>query len=192
MRFCVDYRRLKEVTIPESYRLPAKMTLWTLLEGLQYSRYSTFPTGFTNYPWIKPPVPKTAISTRRGLYQWTIVPFGILNGSPAFQGRLDSVLAGLTFECCFLYLDDIVVYSKSSEQHMDALNKVLTALRDSGLKLAASTCSCGVNRVTYLGHIICKHGIEVDPDKLQAVRDFSVPRNTTEVREFHGLCNYFR
>jgi hypothetical protein len=69
---------------------------------------------------------------------------------------------------------------------------VFSAHRDAGLKLNASKCSFGVNRVTFLGHIISKHGKEVDPDKVQAVRNFPVPRNTTEVRAFHGLCNYFR
>jgi RNase H-like domain found in reverse transcriptase len=75
---------------------------------------------------------------------------------------------------------------------MDALDKVFIALRDAGLKLNASKCSFGVNRVTYLGHIISKHGIEMDPDKVQAVRDFPVPRNTTKVRAYLGLCNYSR
>jgi hypothetical protein len=74
---------------------------------------------------------------------------------------------------------------------MDALDKIFTALRDAGLKLNVSKCSFGVNRVTYLEHIISKHGIVVDPDKVQAVRDFPIPRNTTEVRAFHGLCNSF-
>jgi Reverse transcriptase (RNA-dependent DNA polymerase) len=123
------------------------------------------------------------------LYQWTTVPFGIRNGPAAFQRLLHSVLAVFTFECS--YLDDIIVYSKSSEQLVDALNKVYTALRDAGLKLNASKCSFGVNRVTYLGHIISKHGIEADPDKVQAVRDFSVPRNTTEVRAFHAFAITF-
>jgi hypothetical protein len=75
---------------------------------------------------------------------------------------------------------------------MVALDKVFTALRDAGLKLNPSKCAFGVNRVTYLGHIISKNGIEVDPDKRQAVCDFPIPKNTTEVRAFHGLCNYFR
>jgi hypothetical protein len=94
--------------------------------------------GFHQLPLDKASRAKSAFSTRRGLYQWTSVPFGIRNGLAAFQRLLDSVLAGLAFECCLLYLDEIIVYSKSFEQHMDALDKVFTALRDSGLKLAAS------------------------------------------------------
>jgi Reverse transcriptase (RNA-dependent DNA polymerase) len=147
--------------------------------------------GFHHLPLDKASRAKTAFSTRRGLYQWATVFFDIRSGPAAFQRLLDSVLAGLAFECCLLYLDDIIVYRKSFEQHMDALDKVLTAIRDAGYKLNVSKCSFGVNRVTYLGHIISKHGIEVDPEKVQAVRDFPAPRNTTEVRAFHGLCNYF-
>jgi Reverse transcriptase (RNA-dependent DNA polymerase) len=122
----------------------------------------------------------------------TIVPFGIRNGPAIFQRLFYSVLAGLTIECCLLYFDDITVCRKSFDQHVDALDKVFTALRDAGPKLNASKCSFGVNRITYLEHIISIRETEVDPDKVQAVRDFPVPRNTTEVRSFHGLCNYFR
>jgi hypothetical protein len=86
-----------------------------------------------------------------------------------------------------LFLDDIIVYSSSFNDHMVPLDKNFTALRDAGLKLNPSKCAFGVNRVTYLGHVISKNGIEVDPDKVQAVRDFPVPKNTTEVRAFHGL-----
>jgi hypothetical protein len=75
---------------------------------------------------------------------------------------------------------------------MNALDKVFTALRDAGLEINASKCYFGANRVTYLGHIISKHWIKIDPDKVQAVRDFPVPRGITEVSAFHGLCNYFR
>jgi Reverse transcriptase (RNA-dependent DNA polymerase) len=146
---------------------------------------------FINYHLIKRPGPKAAFSTRRGLYQWTTVPFGIRNGPAAFQRLLDLVLAGLTFECCLLYLDDIIVYSSSFNDHMVALDKVFTALRDAGLKLNASKCAVGVNRVTYLGHIISKNGIEVDPDKVQVVRDFPVPKNTTEVEHFTAYVIIF-
>jgi hypothetical protein len=98
----------------------------------------------------------------------------------------------VTVQYIYHNLDDIIVYSKSFEQHTDVLDKVFTALRDAGLKLNASKFSFGVNRVTYFGHIIFKHGIEVDLDKVQAVREFPVPRNTIEVRAFYGFCNYFR
>jgi Reverse transcriptase (RNA-dependent DNA polymerase) len=192
MRFCVDYRRLNEVTIPGAYRLPRQYDTMDALGGSTIFSVPDLSHRFHQLPLDKASRAKTALSTRRGLYLWTTVPFGIRNGPAAFQRLLDSVLAGLTFECCLLYLDDIIVYSKSFEQHMDALDKVFTTLHDAGLKLNASKCSFDVNRVTYLGHIISEHGIEVDPDKVQAVRDFPAPRNTTEVRAFHGLCNYFR
>jgi Reverse transcriptase (RNA-dependent DNA polymerase) len=134
---------------------------------------------------------KTAFSTRRGLYQWTTVLFGIRNGPATFQRLLDSVLAGLTFECCLLYLDGSIVYSKPFEQHTDALDKVFTALRDAGLKLYASKCSFGVNLVTYLGNIISKHGIEVDSDKVQAVRDFPVLCAAKDETSVEFMCRMF-
>jgi hypothetical protein len=154
MRFCVDYRRLNEVTIPDAYRLPRKDDTLDALGGSKIFSVLDFSHGFHQLPLDKASRAKTAFSTRLGLYQWTTVHFGIRNGPAAFQRRLDSVLAGLTFECCLLYLDDILVNRKSFEQHMDALDKVFTALRVAGHKLNASKCSFGVYRVTYLGHII--------------------------------------
>jgi hypothetical protein len=146
--------------------------------------------GFHQLPLDKSSRPTTAFSTRRGLYQWTTVPFGIRNGPAAFQRLLDSVLAGL--KCCLLYLDDIIVYSKTFDEHLLSLDKVFTAIRSAGLKLNAKKCAFGVRRVSYLGHVISKDGVEVDSHKVQTARNFPVPKNTTEVREFHGMCNYFR
>jgi Reverse transcriptase (RNA-dependent DNA polymerase) len=105
---------------------------------------------------------KTAFSAWRGIYNWTTVPFGIRNGPAAFHRLLHSVLAGLTFECCLLSLDDLIVYGKSFENHMTALDKVYTALRDAVLKLNRSKCSLDDIGVTYLGHITSNEGIEVD------------------------------
>jgi Reverse transcriptase (RNA-dependent DNA polymerase) len=115
MRFCVDYRRLNEVTIPDAYRLPRQDDAMDALGGSIIFSVLDLSHGFHQLPLDKASRSKTAFSTRRGLYQWTTVPFGIRNGHAAFQRLLDSVLAGLTFECCLLYLDDIIVYSKSFE-----------------------------------------------------------------------------
>jgi Reverse transcriptase (RNA-dependent DNA polymerase)/RNase H-like domain found in reverse transcriptase len=192
MQFCADHRRLNELTIPGAYRFPRQYDTMDALERSSIFSGFELSHGFHQFPSGKASRARTAFSTRRGLYQWTTAHFGIRNGPAAFQRLFDYVLAGLIFECCILYRDDIIVYSKSFEQHMDELDKVFTALSDAVLKLNAPKCFFGVNRVTYLGHIISKHGIEVDPDKVQAVRDFPVPRNTTEVRAFNDLCNYFR
>jgi hypothetical protein len=143
--------------------------------------------GFHQLPLDKASRAKTAFLKRRGLYQCTMFPLIFRNGPAAFQRLLDSVLAGRTFKCYLLYLDDIINYSKSFEQHMDALDKAFTALHDTDLKINSFKCSFGVNRIAYLGHVISKHGI--DPDKVQSVRDFPVPRNTTEARAFQGLSN---
>jgi Reverse transcriptase (RNA-dependent DNA polymerase) len=147
MRFCVDYKRLNEVTIPDAYRLPRQDDAMDALGGSIIFSVLDLSHGFHQLPLDKASRSKTAFSTRRGLYQWTTVPFGIRNGPAAFQRLLDSVLAGLTFECCLLYLDDIIVYSKSFEQHVNALDKDFTALRDAGLNLNSSKCSFGVNRL---------------------------------------------
>jgi Reverse transcriptase (RNA-dependent DNA polymerase)/RNase H-like domain found in reverse transcriptase len=192
MRLCIDYRRLNEVTLPDAYRLPRQEDTMDALGGSTTFSVLDLSHGFHQLPLDKSSRPKTAFSTRRGLYQWTTVPFGIRNGPAAFQRLLDSVLAGLTFECCLLYLDDIIVYSKTFDEHLLSIDKAFTAIRSAGLKLNAKKCAFGVRRVSNLGHVISKDGVEVDSHKVQAVRNFPVPKNTTEVRAFHGMCNYFR
>jgi Reverse transcriptase (RNA-dependent DNA polymerase) len=165
MPLCIDYRRLNEATLPDAYRLPRQDdTMDARGESTIFSSLDLSP-GFHQLPLDKSSRLKTALSTRRGLCQWTTVPFGIRNGPAAFQRLLDSVLAGPTFECCLLYLYDIIVYSKTFDEHLLSLDKGLTAIRSAGLKLNAKNCAFGVRQVSYLGHVISKDGVEVDSHK---------------------------
>jgi Reverse transcriptase (RNA-dependent DNA polymerase) len=130
-RFCVDYWRLNEETIPDA--LPRQDDTMDALGGSTIFSVLDLSHRFHQLPLDKASRAKTAFSTRRGLYQLNTVPFGIRNCPAVFQRLLDSVLAWLTFGCCLIYLDDIIVYSKSFEQHRDVLDKVFSALLDAGL-----------------------------------------------------------
>jgi Reverse transcriptase (RNA-dependent DNA polymerase) len=133
LRFCVDYRRLNEITIPDAYRLPRQDDTMDALGGSTIFYVLDVSHGFHQLHLDKASRAKTASATRRGFRQWTTVRFGIRNGPAAFRCLLDSVLAGLTFECCLLYLDNIIVYSRSFADHLHALEKVFTALRCAGI-----------------------------------------------------------
>jgi Reverse transcriptase (RNA-dependent DNA polymerase) len=162
MRFCVDSRRLNELTVPDSYKLPRQDDTMDALGGSTIFSVLYLSHSFHQLPLGKASRSKTAFLTRRGQYQWTTVPFGIRNRPAAFQRLLDSVLVGLTFECCLLYLDDTIGYSSSFNDHMVALDKVFTALRDTGLNLNASKCAFGVKRVTYLCHMLAPALLKLD------------------------------
>ena len=118
---------------------------------------------------------KTAFTTRNGHFEFNVVPFGLTNAPATFERLMECVLAGLTFEECLIYLDDIVVFSTTFDQHLERLKAVFQRLREAGMKLKASKCHFAKMEVKYLGHIESKQGIRADPDKLNAMANYPVP-----------------
>lgn len=127
-----------------------------------------------------------------GLWQFKVLPFG-LKGAPAtFERLMEKVLAGLTWKVCLVYLDDIVVFSKTFDEHLNNLSEVCKRMRGANLKLHPSKCILLQNEVTFLGHKVSKDGIRTDEEKIISVRDWPTPRNVKDVRSFVGLCSYYR
>ena len=120
------------------------------------------------------------------------MPFGLTNAPPTFQRLMECVLAGMTYEQCLIYLDDIIVFSTSFEQHLQRLQTVFQHLAKVGLKLKGKKCHFVKSEVRYLGHIVSKKGIEADPEKLHAMQNYPVPRDIKELKQFLGLTNYYR
>jgi len=120
------------------------------------------------------------------------MPFGLCNASATFQRLMDTVLAGLNFEICLVYLDDIIIFSRTLDEHLERLSKLFQRLRESNLKLKPSKCRLLQTQVTFLGYTVSKHGIGTDPDKIAAVRDWPTPANLRQCRAFIGLCQYYR
>ena len=135
---------------------------------------------------------KTAFTTYSGLFEFLVLPFGLTNAPATFQRLMECVLRGLTWRVCLIYLDDVIVFSKTFEEHLANLRLVFTRFRAAGIKLKPSKCHFGRTEVPYLGHIVSKDGVRPDPDKIRAVQEFPVPRNVHEVRSFLGLANYYR
>ena len=135
---------------------------------------------------------KTAFSTGQGLWQFTVMPFGLCNAPATFQRLMESVMRGLTYDACLLYLDDIIVVGNTFEDHLGNLGKVLQRLQAANLKLNAKKCQLFCKKVHYLGHIISPTGVATDPEKTQAVRDWPCPKDKRELRSFLGLCSYYR
>ena len=120
------------------------------------------------------------------------MPFGLTSSPSTFERLMELILAGLRFETCLIYLDDIIVYGKTFEEELKRLEEVFVRFRSSGLKLKPSRCVLFQKRVTYLGHIVSESGIATDPGKIERVCEWPVPENVTEIKSFLGLAGYYR
>lgn len=192
LRFCVDYRGLNSVTFRDAYPLPR---IDDTLDRL--SRAKIFSTlDFANGYWqIRVAVHdrhKTAFVTHRGLFEFNVMPFGLTNAPATFQRTMDLLLAGIAWQYCLVYLDDIIVFSATFDEHLQHLDEIFSRLRAANLHLKASKCQFAHDRVNYLGHVISPNGVEPDPDKIAAVRNTPAPKNVAEVRSFLGLANYYK
>ncbi|TPX32853.1 hypothetical protein SmJEL517_g04106 [Synchytrium microbalum] len=191
IRFCVDYRKLNAITVKDSYPLPLQQDL---LDTIDKEFYSTLDlaAGYWQIPVAKEDVSKTAFVTHDGLYEFIRMPFGLTNAPATFQRFMDTVLSGLKWHNCLVYLDDIVIFSNTFDDHLKDVEKVLNRLVNAGLSLKASKCDFFAAEVEYLGHVVSRHGIKPGPRKIQAVKEFKVPSNQSDTRTFLGLCSYYR
>ena len=192
LRFCVDYRQLNELTYKDSYPLPRISSCLDALGGSSFFSTLDLRSGFWQTAMDPRDADKTSFISRRGQFRFKVLSFGLANAPSLFQRIMDLVLAGLSWECCLVYVDDIVVFSKTFEQHIVRLTEVFNRLSGAGLKLKPNKCKLFQRRVTFLGHIVSGDGIEADPEKIAAIVDWPVPKNVGEVRSFLGLCSYYR
>ncbi|GFX31606.1 retrovirus-related Pol polyprotein from transposon 17.6 [Trichonephila clavipes] len=169
-RFCVDHRQLNDVTKKDSYPLPRiDDTLDTLASNTWFSTLD-LKSGY----WQVEPHPdhkeKTAFTMGQGLWQFKVMPFGLCNAPATFEHLMETVLGGLSYNACLVYLDDIIV-GRSFEEHLKYIRRVLQKLKEAKLKLSPSKCHLFRREVTYLRHIISADGVRIDPDKISAVKD---------------------
>ena len=191
-RCCIDYRQLNSVTTRDAYPLPRiDSCLDAMAEARWFSTYD-LRSSYHQVPVAEEDMDKTTFICPRGMYRYRTMPFGLCNAGATFQRLMDVVLSGLNLEICLVYLDDIVVYSKTTEQHLERLEAVLTRLSRAGLKLKPEKCKFFQKSVSFLGHIISDQGIGTDPEKIRAVVEWPVPTNVRQVRSFIGLASYYR
>lgn len=191
-RMVIDYRMLNEKTIGDAYPLPNITEILDQLGSAKYFSIFDLASGFHQIPMNKEDAAKTAFSTPYGHYQFNRMPFGLKNAPATFQRLMDQVLTGLQGTELFVYLDDIVLYASSLQEHAIKFKKLAEKLRNSGLRLQPDKCEFLRKEVTYLGHIINKNGVKPDPKKLTAVKEFPTPRNSKNIKQFLGLGGYYR
>ena len=190
-RLCVDYRRLNAVPYKDSYPLPHIDTCLGSVNGAVWFSTLDLRSGYHNIPIQQDHRDKTAFITRRGCFRYKVMPFGLTCAPSVFQRWMDLVLSGLTYETCLVYLDDIIVFSRDFDTHLSRLREIFIRLRSANLKVHIKKCSLFQRRVNFLGHVLTETGIEVQPEKVEAVNNWPTPRNLTELWSFVGLCSYY-
>lgn len=191
-RFCIDYRKLNSQTQKDAYPLPRIDETLESLVGSKYFSTLDLASGYWQVEVEEGDREKTAFSTRDGHYEFNVMPFGLTNAPATFQRLMQCVLSGLTYEQCLIYLDDIIVFGTSFHQHLERLRTVFQHLEKAGMKLKPRKCHFAKCEVRYLGHIISREGIQADPEKIQAMISYPVPKDVKELRQFLGLTNYYR
>ena len=191
-RFCVDYRALNDKTRKDAYPIPRIEDNLDALEGSTWFSTLDLASGYWQVAVAEKDKPKTAFTTKFGLYEFNVLPFGLTNGPATFQRLMEQVLKGLQWRTLVLYLDDIVVFSSSLEEHLERLEAVFGRLREAGLKLKPRKCRFFQRQVNFLGHIIDEKGIHTDPEKVKQIQTWACPRNVHDVRVFLGLTSYYR
>ncbi|KAJ1691029.1 hypothetical protein LUZ63_015184 [Rhynchospora breviuscula] len=192
LRLCIDYRELNKVTIKNRYPLPRIDDLFDQLQGSSVYSKIDLRTGYHQLRIRPSDVEKTAFRTRYGHYEYLVMPFGLTNAPAAFMDLMNRIFRDLLDSCVVVFIDDILIYSKTLEEHEEHLQLVLERLRNHRLYAKLSKCEFWLEQVAFLGHIISGKGLAVDPDKIKAVTEWKPPKTVTEVRSFLGLAGYYR
>lgn len=192
LRMVVDYRELNRLTVKNKYPMPRIDDTLDQLSGATVFTSLDLTSGYHQIRISDADAPKTAFRTPFGLYQWKVLPFGLTNAPATFQAAMNHIFGPMLNKFVLVYIDDILIYSKTPEEHQDHLRQVLQVLRDHKLYAKLEKCTFARPEVNYLGHIVSAEGVKVDPRKTAAVVEWPRPRSLTEVRSFLGLATYFR
>ncbi|GJR32115.1 reverse transcriptase domain-containing protein [Tanacetum coccineum] len=189
---CIDYRELNKLTVKNRYPLPRIDDLLDQLQGSQFFSKIDLRSGYHQLRVHEDDIPKTVFRTRYGHFEFIVMPFGLTNAPTIFMGLMNRVCRPNLDKFVIVFIDDILIYSKTREEHVEHLRLVLERLKKEKLYAKFSKCELWLREAQFLGHVINGNGIHVDPSKIEAVKNWEAPRTPTKVRSFLGLAGYYR
>nr|GEZ91461.1 putative reverse transcriptase domain-containing protein [Tanacetum cinerariifolium] len=189
---CIDYRELNKLTIKNRYPLPKIDDLFDQLQGLNYFSKIDLRFGYHQLRVREEDIPKTAFRTRYGHFEFTIMPFSLTNAPAVFMDLMNRVCRPYLDKFVIFFIDDVLIYSKSKEEHEVHLKLILELLKKEKLFGKFSMCEFLLQEVHFLGHVVNSEGIHVDPSKIEAVKNWKSTKTPTEIHSFLGLAGYYR
>ena len=191
LRLCIDYRELNKVTIRNQYPLPRIDDLFDQLQEARVFSKIDLRSGYHQLKIWSEDIPKTAFRTRYGHYEFLVMSFGLTNAPAVFMDLRTRIFQPYLEQFVIVFIDDILIYSVSKEDHEENLRVVLQILRENQLYAKFSKCLFWLDSVAFLGHVISVEGISIDPQKIEAIVNWKPPTNVTEIRSFLGLAGYY-
>eukprot|EP00253_Pinus_taeda_P012189 PITA_12189 len=192
LRMCIDYRQLNKLTVKNKYPLPRIDELFDQVKGATVFSKIDLRSGYNQIRIKDEDIAKTTFRTRYGHYEFVVLPFGLTNAPATFMCLMNGIFHPYLDQFVLIFIDDILIYSRTIEEHHEHLRIVLQNLREHQLYAKFSKCDFFKAEIQYLGHVITKDGIAVDPEKIKAIMEWPVPKDVADVRSFMGLAGYYR
>lgn len=191
-RIVVDYRKLNNITIDDKYPIPIMDEILDKLGRCMYFTTLDLTKGFYQIEVEPSDRHKTAFSTRNGHFEFLRMPFGLKNAPATFQRLMNTVLDGLIGKDCLVYLDDIIVFNTSLQEHIESLDRVLKRLSEANLKVQLDKSEFLRRQTEFLGHIVTPQGIKPNPNKIKAIINYPIPKTEKQIKQFLGLAGFYR
>ena len=189
---CTDLREINKITIRYRFPLPRIEYLMDSLSGARYFSKLDLKSGYHQIRIREGDEWKTTFKKNEGLYEWMVMPFGLSNAPSTFMRLMNEVLKEFIGKFAIVYLDDILIYNKTKEEHVRHINYVLRKLHQEKLLINLNKCSFMKKELIYLGFVVSADGLKMDPEKIKLIIEWPSPKSVFEVRSFHGLASFYR